>query len=128
MNINTAFPSKYLKASDAEEGDLILTIAKVKIETIGQGPKAEQKPVLYFTEGDKGFVCNKTNAKLLTTYLGSADTDDWTGKKVRLVAAEVEFQGEPVMSLRVREIKRATKPAPVDETPTEAPDEDSIPF
>ena len=125
MNIATAFPSKYLKASDAEESDLVLTIAKVKIETIGQGPKAEQKPVLYFTENDKGFVCNKTNANSLTKYLGSSDTDDWTGKKIRLVAAEVEFQGEPVMSLRVREIKKATKAAPVT---VEAPDADDIPF
>jgi hypothetical protein len=129
MNINNAFPSKYLKASDAEDGDLILTIAKVKIESIGQGAQAQPKPVLYFTENDKGFVCNKTNANLLTRYLGSADTDDWTGKKIRLVSAEVEFQGEPVMSLRVREMKKATKSAPVDVEPrTRVDEDDRIPF
>jgi hypothetical protein len=128
MNINSAFPSKYLKASDAEEGDLILTISKVKIETIGQGQQAQTKPVIYFTETDKGFACNKTNANLLTKYLGGADTDEWTGKKIRLVAAEVEFQGEPVMSLRVREIKRATKPAPPGAEPPPVDDDDRIPF
>jgi hypothetical protein len=128
MNINSAFPSKYLKASDADEGDLILTITKVKIESVGQGQQAQTKPVLYFKEVDRGFVCNKTNANLLTKYLGTADTDEWTGKKIRLVAAEVEYQGEPVMSLRVREIKKATRPAPPGAEPPPMDDDDSVPF
>ena len=126
MNINTAFPSKYLKAADCDDHDLVLTIARVKMETIGQGQKAEQKPVVYFSEQDKGFVLNKTNAKMIARLAKSEDTDEWTGTKIRLVSAEVEFQGDLVMSLRVRPVAKATtqtEPATV-----EAPSEDDIPF
>ncbi len=129
MNINQAFPSKYLKASDAEDGDLVLTIARVKMETIGQGQKAEQKPVVYFANVEKGMVLNKTNAKMIEKIAKSGDTDEWTGVTIRVIATEVEFQGDLVMSLRVREPKKLGKPTvgKSDES-VEAPDEDSIPF
>jgi hypothetical protein len=127
MNINSAFPSKYLKASDAEE-DLVLTVKSVKLELIGQGQQAEQKPVLYFDEEAKGMVLNKTNAKMLAKIAKSDDTDEWKGTKVRVIATEVEYQGDLVMSLRIREDKKrpATRQAPPE--PVEAPDEDQIPF
>jgi|SRR5579864_3050444 len=130
MNINQAFPSKYLKAADAEDGDLLLTIARVKMETIGQGAKAEQKPVVYFKEVEKGMVLNKTNAKVIATLAKSDDTDDWAGVAVRVIATEVEFQGDLVMSLRIRSPKKATKEAPsgAQHEMIEPPDEDSIPF
>lgn len=127
MNINTAFPSKYLKSADAEEKDLILTVARVKMETIGQGAKQEHKPVVYFTEVEKGLVLNKTNAKMIGRIAKSDDTDDWTGAKIRLVSAEVEFQGDLVMSLRVRPVAKPPK-TEADDARVEAPDEDSIPF
>jgi len=127
VNINSAFPSKYLKASDAEE-DLQLTVKSVKLELIGQGQQAEQKPVLYFEEEPKGMVLNKTNAKMLAKIAKSDDTDEWKGVKVRIIATEVEYQGDLVMSLRIREAKRntATRQAPAE--PTEAPAADDIPF
>ena len=128
MNINSAFPSKYLKAADADE-PIILTITKVKVETIGQGPKAEQKPVIYFKEVEKGMVCNKTNAKIISGICKSDDTDDWSGKQIKLIATEVEFQGDLIMSLRVRSVEKSkvAKSAPTEEG-VEAPSEDSIPF
>lgn len=126
MNINSAFPSKYLKAADAEE-DLIVTIARVKVENVGAQGKDEQKPVVYFKEEAKGMVLNKTNAKMISKIAKSEDTDDWTGVQVRIIATEVEFQGDLVMSLRVRELKKAAKSAP-ENAAVEAPDEESIPF
>jgi hypothetical protein len=126
VNINSAFPSKYLKAADAEETDLILTIAKVKLESIGQGSKQEQKPVVYFIEVDKGMVLNKTNANMISNIAKSEDTDDWTGVKIKLIATEVEFQGDLVQSLRVREIKKA-KPGAALPKPAAAPAEDNTP-
>ena len=135
MNINSAFPSKYLKAADAEE-DLVLTIADVKIEIIGQAPKQEQKPVVYFTEETKGMVLNKTNAKMIAKIAKSDNTDDWRGIVVRIIATEVEFQGDLVMSLRVREVKKTKSQTNVNvakfiEEPhdrIEGPDEGDIPF
>ena len=133
MNINSAFPSKYLKASDADEKDLVLTIARVKMETVGQGQKAEQKPIVYFKEVEKGLCCNKTNARLIASIAKSDDTDEWTGVVIRLIATEVEFQGELMPALRVR---TAVKPKPTSAKPpvsldtdlVEPPDADDIGF
>lgn len=130
MNINSAFPSKYLKADDCDE-DVTATIKAVKMETVGQGPKAELKPIVFFNELSKGLVLNKTNAKMIAKIAGQDDTDEWVGTKVRLISTEVEFQGDLVMAIRVREVKKAgaaKKKAADPETPIDAPDEDQIPF
>lgn len=140
MNINSAFPSKYLKATDAEEKDLILTIAKVKIETVGQGAKAEQKPVVYFKEVEKGLCCNKTNARLIASIAKSDDTDDWSGTQIRLISTEVEYQGELMAALRVRNVAKGAKSAPAvdvrrpsgrdyeEQVPVETPDAEDVGF
>ena len=61
MNINKAFPSKYLKASDFDDVDTSCTIKRVAMEHIGQDKDEPPKPIVYFEEMDKGLVCNKTN-------------------------------------------------------------------
>ena len=128
MNINSAFSSKYLKAADAEDGQ-VWTITKVKVETVGQGAKAEQKPVIYFKEVDKGMVCNRTNAKMIAQICRSDDTDDWTGKQIKVIATEVEYQGELVQSLRVRTVTtaKASKTAAAD-APVSAPSDSEVGF
>lgn len=98
MNINDAFPSKYLKASDLQGGQPTVTISHLTVEEVGDN---EKKPVVHFVGKEKGIVLNKTNA----TNIGDAygpDTDDWTGKRVTLFATWVDFQGRSVEAIRVR--------------------------
>lgn len=101
MNIDAAFPSKYLKASDIGDGDMPLTIKEVVIENIGQGEDIESKPILYFAETEKGLVLNKTNSNTIKG-LYSAETDNWAGKMIALFATEVDFAGKQTLALRVR--------------------------
>ncbi len=103
MNIEQAFPSKYLKADTdiPESGDLIVTIDSVASETMGQGEKASTKPIVYFREVDKGLVLNKTNATTIAKLHGP-ETDNWPGKMVALFATEVDFQGKQTLAIRVR--------------------------
>jgi hypothetical protein len=101
MNIQNAFPSKWLKSSDVEEGDMHLTIKSVKIEDIGQGDNQETKPVIYFEETDKGMVLNKTNADTISR-LHTPETDNWIGKKISIFSTEVDFAGKQTLALRVR--------------------------
>ena len=110
MNIDTAFPSKYLKAADIGDSDMALTIRSVEIETIGQGEDADSKPILYFNETEKGLVLNKTNS---TTIKGlySAETDNWIGKAIALFSTEVDYAGKQTLALRVR-MKAPVKAAP----------------
>ena len=55
--VNEMYPSKWLAAADLEEQDCIMTIRRIQSEDIGDG----EKWVLYFDEGTKGLVLNKTN-------------------------------------------------------------------
>lgn len=109
MNINTAFPSKYLKASDLGEAQPVVTISRVEIEPVGQG--RDMKPILYFQGKEKGLVLNKTNSRKVAALAGSFETDEWVGTQIKLYATEVEFQGETVEAIRIKELK-SVKPAP----------------
>ncbi len=100
MNINDAFPSNYLKASDLGEAQPVVTIDRVEVEPVGRGK--EMKPVLYFTGKQKGMVLNKTNSKKIAEIASSPDTDDWHGVAVKLFATEVDFQGETVEAIRIK--------------------------
>lgn len=110
MNIQNAFPSKWLKSGDVEDGDLTFTIDRVVMEDIGQGDNQETKPVIYFRETDKGMVLNKTNADTISR-LHTPETDNWIGKQISIFATEVDFAGKQTLALRVR--MKAPKPSAV---------------
>jgi hypothetical protein len=131
MNIDEQYgENKYLKAEELDE-DMVVTIRGVKVETLGQGKDAEEKPVVYFKELPKGLALNKTNATTIKTLYGP-ETDDWKGQKITLFATEVDFQGRQVMAIRVRSRAPSSKPKP---KPQPAPvaaeqddDDQDIPF
>jgi hypothetical protein len=130
VNINQAFPSKYVKAAEIPEEGLAVTIDRVEVEDVdGQG---KMKPVLYFRKAKKGLVLNVTNSKKIQQITGSADTDDWAGKSITLYQSETEFQGDTVACIRVRASKagRAAAPPPPPPVIDDAPPitDDDIPF
>lgn len=126
MNINEAFPSNYIKASDLQGGSPTVTMSHVTTEKMGD----DHKLVLYFQGKEKGFVLNKTNANNIASLYGE-ETDDWHGKKVTLVVAWVDFQGKSVEAIRVRPPAAGSgKAAPKQEAPARemADMDDEIPF
>ena len=100
MNINSAFPSKFLKASDLDDQTVTVKIADVKIEQVGQNQ--ETKPVAYFEGKKKGLVLNKTNSRKIAQIAGSPETEDWVGVEVAIYPTETEFGGESVECIRVK--------------------------
>ena len=136
MNIDSAFPSNYLKASDLGTGAPVVTIDRVEVEPVGRD--REMKPVLYFKGKEKGVVLNKTNSNMIASLLGSRDTEDWTGCQIRLYATTTEFGGETVECIRVKAVGvQQQRQAPVrqPEPPPRVPDselaaltDDDIPF
>jgi len=136
MNINNAFPSKYLKASDLEGRTPTVKIERVMSEAVGQ--TRDMLPVIYFEGKEKGMVCNKTNGKMIASIAGTPETDEWPGTIVQLCVVQTEFQGEPVDALRARKppttrgvtTRSTTKPVPVPEPPVATTDltDDDIPF
>lgn len=143
--LNDMFPSKFLTAADLDGKNVTVTISGVEMEKMRDGAV---KPCLTTDELDKGFICNKTNAKTIGSLYGD-DTDDWIGQRITLYAAKVLFDGEMVDSIQVkptvpRDPKKATttkatppaqpkrRPAPVATDDSEDIDEetaeDDIPF
>lgn len=129
-NIQDAFPSNYLKASDIRGAEPVVTIDHVAFEPVGR--QREMKAVLYFKGKDKGLVLNKTNATKITSLTGSPETDDWTGMRIKLYATETEFGGETVECVRIKAAPASStgrpekpKPAPPVEDPLT---EEDIPF
>lgn len=114
-NIQDAFPSKYLKASDLHDTEPIVTIDKVAFELVGRDK--EKKAILYFRGKDKGLVLNKTNANKITELLGSAITEEWNGKRIKLYATETTFGADIVDCIRVK----AAQPRPNGDQPVVPP-------
>ena len=111
VDINQAFPSKYLKASDLKGHAVKVTIRAFSFNEEG----LQGKPVMYFDGKEKGLVVNKTNAMALAFDYGP-DTDDWIGKEIELFSARTQFNGQMVDAIRVRSVKSVPM------------DEDGIPF
>lgn len=127
MNIDSAFPSNYLKASDLGDKSPIVTIDRIEVEPIDRDK--EMKPVIYFKGKEKGLVLNRTNAKKIAELTGSKDTDDWSGCQIRVYATETEFRGEKVECIRVKAVGVAQKAAPKPKPePVPVLEEDEIPF
>lgn len=133
-NIDSMFPSKYMKAADLpEDGTMVpFVIEEVRVEEIGRDKQS--KPVLYFKGQDKGCVANKTNCNAIAKVLGSRDTDDWIGKTIKLYSTEVQFGDEMVESIRVsvkttRGSTDASRPVSRNQGPDDPQDDpDSVPF
>lgn len=100
MNINEMYPSKWLKSSDIGDRTVVVTIAKVLMEDLGQGENKDRKPCVYFEGKEKALALNKTNASTIAKLYGPS-TDGWIGKRISIYSKEVEFKGEMVLALRV---------------------------
>jgi len=90
-----------------------VVIDNVQMEKTG----TDTKPVMYFRGNDKGLVLNKTNVNALIDILGSAESDDWIGRRVQIYTAMVDYQGKRVLGIRIEEAvvpqqTQTTRPAP----------------
>lgn len=115
MKASDAFPSRYLSAADLNGEDFTVVIDRVEEGTVGQGAKAEQRPIAYFRKCKKALVLNKTNFNTIAKVLGIDDSDDWGGHAITLYPTETEFQGEMAECIRVRTKKPKPQRSVVDD-------------
>lgn len=104
MDINSLYPSRFIKAADLQGRTVKVRIAHVDLEDVsGDG---EQKPVVYFVNKVKGLVLNRTNGQALAAELGT-ETDAWAGADVELFPMKVSFQGRLTDAVRLRVVPPA---------------------
>ncbi len=129
VNIHKLFPSRWLTAADLDSRDWKMTVIGLKIENIGQPPKNEDKPILYFKGTEKAMVLNKTNGMLISSQHGP-ETDNWMGKVITLYPTRVKAFGGLHDCIRVRDGNYiSSAPDPVVEADDDMPpDEDSDPI
>jgi hypothetical protein len=145
-NWRKRFPSTYLKASDLDEGPIDATIKGIVNETIGQGEKADLKPVLHFREKPiKPVVMNMTRMEAVEQIAGTPDDEQWAGVRVRLQKGRTQYKGERVDCVDIvappkartastvtpanrppkRKAPTAAEPEPDDPLPTDVDDEEA---
>ena len=101
----------YIGAYSLEPGkDLTVTIEKVVREMVtGTGGKKEECSVAYLT-GQKPFILNRTNQKMIAKIHDTPYIEDWAGKSITLYVAKIKAFGEDnVECLRVRQDLPKTK-------------------
>lgn len=107
------FPSKHLKATDLNNKEVRVTIARVEREKLGE----DMRPVLYFKGKEKGVALNKGNTTTLVEAFGR-NANDWFGHDVILLSVWTDYQGKPVQGIRIRvPSARDAAPAPRREDP-----------
>ncbi len=125
MKASDIFTGKSLKAEDIIGKEPIVTIESVERKKFDDGEKA----IIHFVGKEKALACNRTNWNSIVDITGEEDSDDWTGKRIKLVVARVDFQGKRVNAIRIDPAGPATKTTRAPEPPPDqAPDEDDIPF
>ena len=94
----------YIGSWDFEDGkDLIVQVKDIKREMIQSQQGKEEKMVMYFENGVKPLILNKTNMKATEKATGTPMLDEWIGKKLQLYVAAVSAFGEMTMAVRIRE-------------------------
>ncbi len=96
MRADQLFPSNYFRSADFN-GDTVVTIERITHQDFN----GEQKPVLVLRDS-KDLVLNKTNLKIIARIHGN-EIDDWSGKQIILYSTKVDFRGEFVPAIRVRD-------------------------
>ena len=108
MKVDSIYQSEsnFLKAGDLKGKGVKLTISQVDVKSFDEKSQdgrayEAQKIILSFEGTEKQMVVNKTNARSIAAMHGD-DTDDWTGKEIKLFTASVDFQGQQVPAIRVQ--------------------------
>lgn len=81
MNVNEAYPSKYLSASDLHGRKHLVTITHLDRDEVGANK--DIRPIMYTQQFPKGIVLNKTNAITISGFHGD-EMDNWVGKQIVL--------------------------------------------
>jgi hypothetical protein len=91
--------SRFLKAADLD-GEKKFRIKSVTAEEIG-ADKKERKPIVWFTNDERGLPLNLTNLRTLSGAFGD-NMEAWAGKIIVVFPTMVDMRGKMVSALRVR--------------------------
>ena len=102
MQKNVALPSKYLNGSDVGAQQFTLVVKSIVMEKMEND--GAMKPVMYFTNAQKGLVVNATNwDNMALTY--EDESENWIGKTVEMYTEATRTpNGQPTRGVRIRPV------------------------
>lgn len=84
-DFSASFQRLFNSANFQQGGPRVLTLKSITRENVAREDEdAVFKPVAKFEEDERGYAFNKTNYDFCADEFGSANTDNWVGKKVEL--------------------------------------------
>lgn len=105
MNVNQAFPSKYLKGADLH-GAVTVTIERVVKESMYKpGEGRSDVWVMYCQKATRGVVLGRPLALAIAEAVGEPDMDKWPGHQVQLYPQPMTVAGRDVVAIRARPVQ-----------------------
>jgi hypothetical protein len=108
-----SFGGRFYKAADIDK-PFTATVASVEKVEMRDGKK---KPVMYFTNSDKGVVLNASRYEFMAQRCKSKNTDMWVGAEVTVDKGRTSFGGSMVDTVELRVPERPLKDELDDEIP-----------
>jgi hypothetical protein len=65
------------------------------------GEERERKPVMTFDETDQELVVNLTNWNTIAELTEKDDSDDWPGRKIKLIRVKAQYGKKTVDAIRI---------------------------
>jgi len=81
--------------------DLIVEIERIEVRMI-KNDKGNDEHTVAILKGQKPWILNATNQKMLTKVIGSPYVQDWENQKVKVYTTMIRAFGEDVEAVRVR--------------------------
>jgi len=92
-----------LKAADLQGKARRVVIESFDVKEFDDDGKKTKKAILRFRGKDKGLVVNKTNGQIIAHNLSSDELNDWIGHEIIMYPTKVDFGGQMVDAIRVKE-------------------------
>ena len=110
MNLNQAFPSKFLSKEDVKDSPKICVIDTVTVEEIEGDNGKENKPTLFFSDNTKPMILNRINWMTIAEFYGE-DSDGWKGQSIEVYHdPSIMFGAKRTGGVRVRKPAAAVDP------------------
>ena len=106
---NPAYIGAYSLTPGEERTVKIKSVVREMIT--GEGGKQEECTVAHL-EGEKPFILNKTNCKIIAKIYETPYIEEWAGKLIIIYAAKIRAFGEDVEALRIRQRRPEPKKLP----------------
>lgn len=103
MNVNDAFPSKYVRGAELPPQGVKVTIDRVTPEKLRKPGAGEVDGWLLWCDGAKrGIVLTAALARQIAGILRDPETDNWTGKAMTLYPEPMRVAGVDRVAIRAR--------------------------